>query len=127
MKIMTFYNQALFHRDNRPYADVKLITNTSNHTTKCLVDTGADYLQLPNSVAAQAGLSLASATVKHVKNATGGTTPYHFLTKVDVEIEGVLITTDIMFGPANCLCLAGRTCLLTAFDVGFDNKSWHRD
>ena len=128
MKTVTYRNRARFHNDNRPYADIKIAPHTNQtHVTKCLVDTGADYLQLPESIAIQAGLPLSSAQIRHVKNANGSTTTFKFLSNVDIEIEGKPITADIMFGPKNCMCLAGRTCILAAYDIGLDTRSWFWD
>lgn len=125
MKNMSFTKQNKFHKDNRPYADVKIIsTSIATYTTKCLVDSGADYLQLPEDVAVQAGLSLQTAQIKPVKTSSGNLVNYKLLIGVKIEIEGKKITTDIMFGPPNCLCIAGRVALLSAYDIGLDLKSW---
>ena len=125
MTNLFFTKQNNFHKDNRPYADVKIIsTSVATNTTKCLVDTGADYLQLPEDIAIQAGLSLQTAQIKSIKTSSGNLETYKLLTGVKIEIEGKRIITDIMFGPPNCLCLAGRIALLTAYDIGLDSKSW---
>lgn len=111
---------------NRPYADVKLNPRMSSSPTyKCLVDTGADYLQLPISAAGLASLQIASASQFIVTTAAGSQT-MHMLKNVFVEIEGVGAHVDVLFDPTNnAPPLAGRSLLLTAFDLGFQVGDWH--
>ena len=73
---------------NRPWADVKL--NPSHPvvvTLKCLVDTGADFLQINALDAAAAGFSLAKATPVPVATAAGKAT-LQKISSVSVSIEG---------------------------------------
>jgi predicted aspartyl protease len=123
VKTVKFNDVLLFHNDNRPYVDVKIVTSSASVTIKCLVDTGADYLQLPDVFANQAGLSLHNATTKRVKSAGGVKTTMQLMQNVDVELEGKRFSVDVMFGPHDCMCLAGRQALLTAFDIGMDDRS----
>lgn len=110
---------------NRPYADV--ILNPSfpgGPTHKCLVDTGADYLQLPASAAPLAGISLIGAAPTSVSTVAGATT-LQLVKGVDVDIEGYSVTVDVLFDPTNSsLPIAGRQLLLKAFDLGFNNTHW---
>jgi predicted aspartyl protease len=125
MKTIAFNKEVNFYADDRPYADVKIISGTiPTNPTVCLVDTGADYLQLPEDVGIAAGLSFSTAATKSVKTSSGSVANYRLVTDVDVEIEGKKIKTAVMFGPANCMCLVGRIALLSAFDIGFDTGSW---
>ena len=109
----------------RPYADVVLNPSYPNVPThKCLVDSGADYLQLPASAAADAGLNLSQANQITVTTVSGNTT-LKMLNNLPVSIEGYRVTVDVLFDPTNSSYLiAGRQLLLAAFDVGFNNKSW---
>lgn len=111
---------------NRPYADVRL--NPAYRTAptyKCIVDTGADYLQLPAAAAAASGLSLASA-VSHPITSSSGTATYQRLSGVKLEIEGQTVTVDVLFDPTNSApCLAGRNVLLAAFELGLEVGKWH--
>lgn len=114
---------------NRPYADVRLVDlaglqNSATH--KCLVDTGADYLQLPALAAQAAGLDLSNATVHQVGTAGGKVVQLLLMRQVRVVIERRRIEVDVMFDPSNtALPLAGRNVLLTPFNIGFDDRAWH--
>jgi predicted aspartyl protease len=110
---------------NRPYADVVLNPSYPNVPThKCLVDTGADYLQLPATAAATAGINLRQASQITVGTASGSTTLL-MLNNLPVSIEGYRVIVDVLFDPTNSSYLiAGRQLLLAAFEVGFNNKTW---
>jgi len=119
------YNSSSQYSGNRPYADVVLNPSHPNAPThKCLVDTGADYLQLPASAASTVGMSLATATNKSVTT-VAGTVNLHFVSGVSVSIEGHPVTVDVLFDPTNTtMAIAGRQVLLRAFDLGFNIKEW---
>lgn len=121
---ISFPNSVLFTQ-NRPYADVVLDPKRrSTSTFKCLVDTGADYLQLPISAAQQAGISLASATSTNVTT-VAGSTALLLVKGITVEIEGWSVTADVLFDPLNATSpIAGRELLLGAFELGFDVNQW---
>ena len=123
---MTFPNSASFV-GNRPYADVVLNPSYPGAVThKCLVDTGADFLQLPARAAAACGLSLGGAANFVIGTAGGGVNTMLRLAKVTVQIEGYLVIVDVLFDPTNtALPLAGRNVLLAAFDMGFQPSMWH--
>ena len=125
MITINFTNSIVFV-GNRPYADVRL--NPSNPrapTYKCIVDTGADYLQLPASAATASGLSLTRA-IPHPISSSAGTATYQRLSSVSLEIERQLVTIDVLFDPTNrAPCLAGRGVLLAAFELGFQVGKWH--
>ena len=111
--------------NGRPYADVILNpAHTSAPTHKCLVDTGADFTQLPGSAAALSGLSLAPATVVAVGTASGGGF-LHRLSGVQISIEGYWVTVDVLFDPTNkSPAIVGRGALLAAYQIGFQPTSW---
>jgi predicted aspartyl protease len=116
------YKNTVPYVGNRPYADVKL--GSTSPTYKCLVDTGADYLQLPATAAAAAGLSLAAAT-SHPVITAGGAASLSMLLAVAVEIEGQSVVVDVLFDPTNTAPpLAGRGVLLAAFELGFQPHDW---
>lgn len=111
---------------NKPYADVLLIGSgpASQRTFKCLVDTGADYLQLPATAAVSAGISLQNGSQQNVRTAAASVT-MTLVTGVPIEIEGVPVIVDVLFHPsANSPALLGRTALLAAFDAGFTPTDW---
>ena len=126
MKTITF-SASLSFVGNRPFADVKLNpTHPGAPTHKCLVDTGADFLQLPLSAATKSGLSMATATA-HLVSTASGTVTLQRLNGVTVEIEGKTVKVPVLFDPTNkAPPLAGRGVLLPAFDVGMQPKAWHR-
>lgn len=116
------FQNSISYIGNRPYADVRL--GSASPTYKCLVDTGADYLQLPASAAAAIGLSLANA-VPHSVTTASGTTIFRLLPKVSVDIEGQRVNVDVLFDPTDrAPPLAGRGVLLAAFELGFQPTKW---
>jgi predicted aspartyl protease len=124
MTTITFLNSCPF-TGNRPYADVKLnplIPNSPTH--KCLVDTGADYLQLPASAASKSCISL-SNSVRTTVNTVAGVTSLQLVHGVVAEIEGTRATIDVLFDTTNSFPpIAGRQLLLKAFNLGFNNTHW---
>jgi predicted aspartyl protease len=129
MTIVTYTQQRLFS-GNRPYSNVTLLAAHpyyaySNVNFQALVDTGADYLQLPASAAATAGIDLNSRGVPQNVHGATGTAVLIFVTGIDVEIEGKVITVDAFFDPTNLSsALLGRQALLTAVEAGFNAKEW---
>jgi predicted aspartyl protease len=113
---------------NRPWADVQLNPAAAGPTLKCLVDTGADYLQINAADATAAGFSLAGATPQPVSTAAGKAT-LQKVTGVKVSIESSKpLTVDVLVDTTNSTkpFLAGRQLLLAAFDVGFNTAEWLR-
>jgi predicted aspartyl protease len=108
---------------NRPYADVVLHgPSGAAPTYKCLVDTGADYLQLPSAAASLAGLAGGSPLT--VSGSTGSTT-MTLMKGVTVEIEGKRVAVDVLFDPSgSSRALLGRQALLAAYDAGFNVSEW---
>ena len=124
MTTISFPNSCLYS-GNRPYADVilnPLYPGAPTH--KCIVDSGADYLQLPASAASSVGISLIGATPTPVST-VAGTTTLQLVTNVQVDIEGYKVTIDVLFDPTNSTHpIAGRQLLLKAFDLGFNTTHW---
>jgi predicted aspartyl protease len=112
---------------NRPWAD--LVINPSSGkspTLKCLVDTGADYMQINQLDAAASGMSLALATPTSVST-VAGTVTLQLVHGVQVSIEGSTPkTVDVLVDMSNGTMplLAGRQILLAAFDLGFNVTDW---
>lgn len=127
MTTINFPNSSKYS-GNRPYADVVLQSGSGNNPThKCLVDTGADYLQLPSSAATSVGLGhlLASAVATNVKIAGGGSVVMQLAHSVSVIIEGYPVTVSVLFDPSNSgPVLLGRQALLAAVEAGFNTKEW---
>ena len=123
MTTVTYTNSQLYN-GNRPYADVELIGPTGRSTYKSLVDTGADYLQLPSSAASAVGLSLSGGKTITVQGAAGGTT-MTLLSGLSITIEGISITADVLFHSSGASKpLLGRQALLAAVEAGFNTKEW---
>lgn len=114
---------------NRPWADLVLNpTAGTSPTLKCLVDTGADYMQVNQLDALAAGLSLAGATPMSVST-VAGTATLQLIKGVKVSIEGSTPkTVDLLVDTSNSTkpLLAGRQILLAAFDLGFNVSEWLR-
>ena len=110
---------------NRPYAEVYLHGPSAAVRLWCLVDSGADRIQVNRSHAATAGLSLSKATPRSMQTASGGTTSVDELQNVTLTIEGTHSVDTCYFG-SNQTPILGRVTFLNAFDVGFDKKGWMR-
>ncbi len=125
MTTVTYSNQRTFS-GNRPYSNITLL-GVGGHPDvnfSALVDTGADYLQLPQSAATKAGINLSSAQPKPVHGATG-TAFMLFVSAVRVEVEGKVLVVDVFFDPTNTSsALLGRQCLLAAVEAGFNASEW---
>lgn len=123
------YKKAIPYLKLRPWADVTLSPGTlTAPTLKCLVDTGADYLQINQADAVAAGISLNAASQTSVSVA-GGTVSLLTVSNIKVSIEGSkVLTIDALIDPGNATQppLAGRQLLLAAFDIGFDVGQWLR-
>ena len=120
------YSNARAYSGNRPYSNVTLsgIQGNPDVNFKALVDTGADYLQLPHSAALTAGINLSSAQSQSVRGATG-TSSMLFVRGISVEVEGKSVVVDCFFDPTNSSsALLGRQCLLAAVEAGFNTTEW---
>ncbi len=111
----------------RPWADVDLQPlRAGSHVLKCLVDTGADYLQINAADATAAGISLAGAVATSVSTA-GTKTILQLVKGVRVSIEGSKsLTVDLLVDTTNSTAppLAGRQLLMAAFEIGFNPTEW---
>ncbi len=87
-----------------------------------LIDTGADYLELPNSVAQQLGLNLSMYPANLVLTA-GGYLPVAVVPNFGVEIEGKLVSVTAHF-MALSTALLGLSVIIASADIGFDVNKW---
>jgi len=125
MTTVTYTHQRSY-LGNRPYSNVTLlgVAGNPNVNFSALVDTGADYLQLPESAAITAGIDLSRSVPKPVHGATG-TAVFIFVTGIDFEIEGKVVVVDALFDPTNSSsALLGRQALLAAVEAGFNASEW---
>ena len=87
-----------------------------------LVDTGADYMHLPDAAAADVGISLAGA--RPVRTSTAGAVVTFQQATVAVEIEGVKVSIPVNFGP-NLPALVGRQAIFAILHTsGFTTTEW---
>ena len=110
---------------SQPLGDVLLVGPAANVSIKgILVDTGADFLQVPAGAATTAGWSLSAGTAVSVGTA-GGTTTMTLLPGVLVEIEGTPVIVDLLCHPSgSSKPLLGRSALRALKEVGFDLSDW---
>jgi predicted aspartyl protease len=110
---------------NRPYGEV-ILRGPTGSTPKilALVDTGADYLQLPASAASTVGLSLKVGRSTIVRTAWGMAS-MTLLHGIDVDVEGANVNVDVLFHPSSMSrALLGRQALLRAVEAGFTKHEW---
>jgi len=89
-----------------------------------LVDTGADYLVLPDAAAFAVKLDPNRGAPVPVMGVTG-TTTMRRLTGCSVTVEASYpITVDVLFGPGARPVL-GMDALLAAMETGFEAAHWH--
>jgi predicted aspartyl protease len=83
-----------------------------------LIDTGADYLELPTGVASQLGINLAGYRNGMVLTA-GGYLPVTIVPKFYMEMKNKTVTVTAHF-LAISTGLLGLDAILTPVDFGFD-------
>lgn len=90
-----------------------------------LVDTGADFLHLPEEAATAVGISLVN--VQQVNLLTAGGKVHMKQLKVDVEIQGILVNIPVNFAK-NALPLIGRQAIFAILNTtGFSTSEWLLD
>ena len=107
----------------RPYCEIIVWYNKTPFRVWCIVDSGADRLQLDTAIAHQLGIPLNNATIKNVQMANGSFTKYQLVKDIDLEIEGEKIKTDVLFA-TGIPPLLGRSAFLKAITIGIDNSGW---
>lgn len=107
---------------NRPYAEVIVQGSQASPRIWCLVDSGADHIQLNRSVAGSAGIATTSTIT--VSTAAGGSATLDVANSVTFSVEGRSVTGRCYFG-SNTVPILGRVSFLNAFaNVGFGTKDW---
>lgn len=120
-----------FHRnwgkniqDNRPYIETIIYGATGKYVRLyCLVDSGADYTMLSESIVINLGYDLSKATNLSIVNASGVFNNARLLENVDCEVCGKRFSTSCIIAP-NSLPLLGRGTLLRSMDFGFNIHGW---
>ena len=116
------------YASRRPRGDVILHGPGGSHGTvwavSALVDTGADFMHLPDSAAAGVGISTTGAGSRIVRSSTAGGVVTFRQLAVDVEIENVRVTIPVNFG-ANAPALIGRQAMFAVLHTaGFTTTEW---
>lgn len=125
MPTIVFSNTNAYRR-RRAYATVELRGPGSGSwiNVDVLVDTGADYLVLPDAAALAVGLNPESGTPEPVTGVTGSVTLQR-LTACAVTVESAYsINVDVLFGPG-AMPVLGMDALLAAMEAGFQASAWH--
>jgi len=112
--------------DDRPYAEVIVHGNNGKKTRLfCLVDTGADDIQIHKDIASSdldIDLNIEAASTS-VATASGGSSRVYIMSNVKMKIEGKIIREDLIFGQ-NSIPIIGRRTILTAYEIGFNTNQW---
>lgn len=106
---------------NRPYAEVRIHGPKASPRIWCLVDSGADHLQLSRAFAATAGIGF---TGSRTVSTAGGKVTLDETNPTSLEVEGYSSSELCLFGSSSVQIL-GRVTFLNVFDaVGLDAKGW---
>jgi hypothetical protein len=90
-----------------------------------LVDSGADYVVLPEKAGLSAGINLPAKPTTTL-NGVGGSVKAALMYNIDLEFQGLQITADVMFDYSNAVPpLFGRSGILALKDIGLDPSKWH--
>lgn len=125
MRTMAF-TKTTRYRQRRAYVTVELEGPGSPRwvNVDVLVDTGADYLVLPDAAAIAVGLDPAGGALESVRG-VAGTTTMRRLVGCHVTVEGSYrINVDVLFGPG-AMPLLGMDAMLAAMETGFQAAYWH--
>src|SRR5712692_2266935 len=110
------------HYSNRPYSFIKVHGPSGGSMDLwAMLDTGADYLCLDNSVAKTIGINTAGARQILIRNAVGARVPVP-LVKVKITME--TYSADAMAVVGAFTALAGRTAIIPAIKFGMDKNGW---
>jgi predicted aspartyl protease len=112
------------YQGNRPIAEVKLLGPVATIRLLALVDTGADYLQVPLAEAVAAGFNTGAAMPITVGTA-GSPVGMTLLARETVSVEGKTVAVSVLLNPdPTSEPLLGREALLAAYDAGFNVNEW---
>ena len=90
-----------------------------------LVDSGADYIVLPEKAGLAAGLRLPPTPTTTLRG-VGGSVGAALMRGIDLEFQRLPIKADVMFDYTNSVRpLFGRTGILALQDIGLDPSNWH--
>ncbi|WP_155839261.1 hypothetical protein [Hyphomonas chukchiensis] len=110
--------------NRRPYSEVVIFDQpiSLQLSVFAIVDTGADWLQLPEEALYQLGYTSSGSTP--VLDASMCNVPFNIYNGVEVEIEGQSVTLDHVLARPGVPALLGRAAFFTVFEPGFDRTGW---
>jgi len=120
------FTNTVHYRSRRAYVTVELRGPGTRSwiNVDVLLDTGADYLVLPDAAAHAVGLNPSIGASVSVTGVTGSAT-LRRLTGCSVTVERVYpITVDVLFG-SGAMPVLGMDALLAAMETGFQSAHWH--
>lgn len=110
----------------RPEGDLLLVGPKKNHAFGfVLVDSGADYVVLPEKAGLAVGISLPSKPTTTLQG-VGGVVAAALVPGVNLEFQSLRIRADVMFDYSNSVRpLFGRSGFRALSDIGIDPTDWH--
>jgi predicted aspartyl protease len=117
------WGSAKTHYSNRPYTWMRVHGPKGVIDLWALIDTGADFLMLENSVATTLGIALPPPPIA-IKVAGGGSVFVTKISGVQITVEGKTANVDALFFGGTGTSLLGRTAILSAIEFGIDNTGW---
>ena len=90
-----------------------------------LVDTGADYIMVPQLIATRTGINLAGATRLTVRG-VGGNVSMWLASGVSINVNGSSGNCEVLFNPdPSSMPLVGRNGIELIKNIGFESTQWH--
>jgi hypothetical protein len=112
----------------RPEGTLSLIGNRPNPDVPfgyVLVDSGADYIVLPEKAGLLAGIALPSKPTTTL-HGVGGIVGAALVRGLALEFQTLRIAADVLFDYSNAAPpLFGRSGLRALRDIGLDPSDWH--
>ncbi len=110
----------------RPEGDLLLVGPKGSHAFGyVLVDSGADYVVLPEKAGLSVGISLPTKPTTTLRGVGGGVGAA-LVPSVSLEFQSVQIKADVMFDYSNSVRpLFGRSGFRALRDIGIDPTDWH--
>lgn len=112
---------------NRPYCEVTVfgVNGSASARHFCIVDSGADYLQIPEQILQALGISWdPSWGFVPVMDASMCNFSFRVYRNITVGIEGKTVLVPEIISLPDVPALLGRTAFLKAMHVGFDGTGW---
>lgn len=110
----------------RPEGDLLLVGPGGSHAFGfVLVDSGADYVVLPEKSGLKVGIALPPKPTTTLRGVGGGVGAA-LVNGVSLEFQSLQIKADVMFDYSNSVRpLFGRSGFRALSDIGIDPADWH--